>query len=91
MICYKLKRSNQSVKEQTAKEQFARSRTVRRRRLGDGGRKRFIQRSVFEILRRLDYKQCLLDQCFCYPEGQRAFPSSGSLEELSATVATCTV
>ena len=60
-------------------------------RFGDSDCKCFIQKKrVFEILHWLDYKGCLLDMCVCcHPEGQRGSPSTGSLEELSATVTTC--
>jgi len=50
------------------------------------------KKCVFEILQRLDYKECLPDQCFCcLPEGQGQcrFPSAVSLDELRATVTMC--
>jgi len=47
-------------------------------------------KSVFEIFQALDYKRCLLANCFCcHPEGQRGFPPAGSLEGFSATVTLC--
>jgi len=57
-------------------------------RFGDGGRRCFIRKKcVFEILQWSDRKGCMLDKRFCcHPEGRCGFSSTGSLEELCATV-----